>query len=205
MQRILIGLGIGGGVTFALFVVMSYLIKSELKPPGRSDSNVVEFVMPKAEEDLRIRDRRLPKPPEPPKNPPPPQVRKVAKVQKPVRSLNLNLGKFDASVNTGTYLGTMNQAGNLSDGDAIPMVIIQPQYPRKAAMEGIEGWVRFEFTVAPDGSPKDVQVIDADPKRVFERDARRAIYKWKFKPRVIDGKAVEQPNMRYTMEFKLGE
>ncbi len=205
MQRILIGLGVGGSVTFLLFVVMAYLIKSEVKLPEESETKVVEFVMAKPEDDLRVRDRRLPKPPPPPKNPPPPQVRKVAKVQKPVKNLNLNLGKFDANVNTGTYLGSMNQAGNLSDGDAIPMVIIQPQYPRKAAMEGIEGWVRFEFTVAPDGSPQDVQVIDAKPRRIFERDARKAIYKWKFKPKVVDGKAVAQPNMKYTMEFKLGE
>jgi len=205
MQRILIGLGIGGGVTFGLFALMAFLVKSELEPPEKIDDSTVEFVIAAPEEDLRVRDRRLPKKPPPPKNPPPPQVRKVAKVQKPVKSLNLNLSNIDVNVNSGTYLGNVGNPGNLSDGDAIPMVIIEPRYPRKAAMEGIEGWVRFEFTVAPDGSPKDIIVIDAKPRRIFERDARKAIYKWKFKPKVIDGKAVEQPNMRYTMEFKLGE
>lgn len=204
MQRLLIGIGIGGGITFGLFVLMAFLVKSELQPPEKSDDSIVEFVIAAPEEDVRTRDRRLPKPPPPPKTPPPQQVRKVAKIQKPTTKLNLNLGKFDAAVNTGTYLGNVG-GGNLSDGDAIPMVIIEPRYPRKAAMEGIEGWVRFEFTVAPDGSPMNVKVVDAKPKRIFERDARKAIYKWKFKPRVIDGKAVEQPNMRYTMEFKLGE
>jgi periplasmic protein TonB len=205
MQRLLIGLGIGGGVTFGLFVLMAFLIKSELEPPEKMEDNLVEFIIAAPEDDLRIRDRRLPKPPPPPKNPPPPQVRKVAKVEKPVKTFNLNLSGIDVEVNTGTYLGNVGQAGNLSDGDAIPMVIIEPQYPRKAAMEGIEGWVRFEFTVAPDGSPMDIRVIEAKPARIFERDARKAIYKWKFKPKVIDGIAVPQPNMRYTMEFKLGE
>ena len=203
MQRLLIGIGVGGGVTFGLFVLMAFLVKSELEPPEKMEDNLVEFVIAAPEEDLRVRDRRLPKKPPPPKNPPPPQVRKVAKIQKPVKNLNLNLSNIDVNVNTGTYLGSA-QPGSMSDGDAIPMVIIEPRYPRKAAMEGIEGWVRFQFTVSPDGSPKDIKVIDAKPKRVFERDARKAIYKWKFKPRVIDGKAVEQLNMRYTMEFKLG-
>lgn len=205
MQRILVGIGIGGGITFCLFVLMAFLIKSELEPPELSDDKTVEFVIAQPEDELRVRDRRIPKKPPPPKTPPPPQPRQVAKVQKPIKNLNINLGKFDVSVNSGMYLGSVGQAGSLSDGDAIPMVIIEPRYPRKAAMEGLEGWVRFQFTVAPDGSPKDVKVIDAKPKRVFERDARKAIYKWKFKPRVIDGKAVEQPNMRYTMEFKLGQ
>lgn len=204
MQRLIIGLGIGGGVTFGLFVLMAFLIKSELKAPPKIDENLVEFVIAQPEEDLRVRDRRLPKKPPPPKNPPPPQVRKVAKIQKPSKNLNLNLDNIDVNVNTGTYLGNAGASG-LTDGEAIPMVIIEPRYPRKAAMEGIEGWVKFEFTVSPDGSPKDIRVIDAKPKRIFERDARKAIYKWKFKPKVIDGKAVEQPNMRYTMEFKLGE
>ncbi|MET1254682.1 energy transducer TonB [Aliikangiella maris] len=204
MQRILLGIGVGGGVTFCLFVLMAFLIKSDLKPPKLTDDKTIEFVIAAPEDDLKVRNRRLPKPPPPPKSPPPPEPKRVAKVQKPVKNLNINLGKFDVSVNSGTYLGNVG-GGNLSDGDAIPMVIIEPRYPRKAAMEGIEGWVRFEFTVSPDGSPKDVKVIDAQPKRIFERDARKAIYKWKFKPRVIDGKAVEQPNMRYTMEFKLGQ
>ena len=83
MQRLIIGLGIGGGVTFGLFVLMAFLIKSELKAPPKIDENLVEFVIAQPEEDLRVRDRRLPKKPPPPKNPPPPQVRKVAKIQKP--------------------------------------------------------------------------------------------------------------------------
>ena len=52
---------------------------------------------------------------------------------------------------------------------------------------------------------KDVEIVDANPRRVFDKNARRAIYKWRFKPRVVDGKAVEQPNMYYTLEFKLAQ
>jgi len=206
MQRLFIGLGLGGGVTFALFVLMAYLIKTEVKPPEKSDIPPIQISMVEPDDDLKIRDRRIPKKPPPPKNPPPPQTRKITKVQKPnPKNMNIKMTKLQVGVTGDTYLGQVGGAGNMSDGDAIPMVVIEPRYPRKAAMEGIEGWVRFKFTVSPDGSPKDVEVIDAKPKRVFERDARKAIYKWKFKPKVVDGKAVEQPNMRYTMEFKLAE
>lgn len=204
MQRILIGLGLGGAVTFGLFVIMAFLIKSELTPPEKGTGEPIQISMVDPDEDIKVRDRRVPKKPPPPKNPPPPQRQRITKVEKPTpNNMNIRMGEVEVAVTGNTYLGV--QAGDMSDGDAIPMVVIEPRYPRKAAMEGLEGWVRFEFTVAADGTPKDVKVIDAKPKRIFDRDARKAIYKWKFKPKVIDGKAVEQPGMRYTMEFKLAE
>jgi len=203
MQRLIIGIGVGGTVTFALFVLMAYLIKTELKPPEDAELLTVQFSMVEPDDDVNLRERRLPKKPEPPKNPPPPKTQRVAKAERPkVQSMNLNLGKVDVGLaGSGLYLGPAG--GNMGDGEAIPMVIINPRYPRKASMEGIEGWVKFKFTISPDGSPKDVELVDAQPRRIFERDARRAIYKWKFKPKVVDGKAVEQHNMLYTMQFKL--
>lgn len=205
MQRIIIGLGLGAGITFGLFILMSYLIKSEFVPPEKSDTPAIQITMVDTDDDIRVRDRRVPKKPPTPKNPPPPQTQRVAQVQKPnPQNMNFQMNNIDVNVQGDTYIGTPGSAGNMSDGDAIPMVVIEPSYPRKAAMEGIEGWVRFKFTVSPDGTPKDIEVIDAEPKRIFERDARKAIYKWKFKPKVVDGKAIEQPNMYYTLEFKLG-
>ena len=198
MKRVLIGLGLGGVVTFLLFILMAYLVKSELEPPPKEESISIQIGMVEPDDNLRLRQRQAPKPPEPPKEPPPPEPKRIVKV-KPKLDASINM---DVNVNV---TGDVFVGGAMTDGEAIPMVIIQPMYPRKAAMEGIEGWVRFEFTVSPDGSPKDIRVIDAEPKRVFERDARKAIYKWKFKPKVVDGKPVEQPNMRYTMEFKLSQ
>lgn len=204
MQRLILGAGLGGGVTFLLFVIMAFLIKTEFEPPEKSESELVQINIEEQEEEMKVRNRRLPKKPEPPKAPPPEQRRQIPKVQKPMPAeINMNLANLDVNVGGDTYLGQIG--GSMSDGEAIPMVVIEPVYPRKAAMDGVEGWVRFQFTVGPDGTPINVEVIDADPKRVFEKDARRAIYKWKFKPKVVDGVAVEQPGMRYTMEFKLGQ
>ena len=203
MQRIIIGLGIGGSVTFSLFILMAYLIKADVRPPLKEDAISIQISMVEPDDDINLRVRRLPQKPQPPKNPPPPRTQRVAKAERPkVQSMNLNLGKVDVSLaGNGLYLGP--PGGAMGDGEAIPMVIIQPRYPRKAAMEGIEGWVKFKFTISPDGTPKDVELIDAKPRRIFERDARRAIYKWKFKPKVVDGKAMEQKNMVYTMQFQL--
>lgn len=206
MHRLFIGLGIGGGVTFGLFIIMAFLIKSELDPPEKGNYEPIQITMVEPDEELKVRDRRIPKKPPPPKELPPPTKQKISKAPKPTPiNMNIKMAKLEVGVSGDTFLGQVGGPGDMSDGDAIPMVVIEPRYPRKAAMEGLEGWVRFKFTVAPDGTPKDIEVIDAKPKRVFERDARKAIYKWKFKPKVVDGKAVEQPNMRYTMEFKLAQ
>jgi len=203
MQRLFIGLGLGGLATFGLFVIMAFLVKTELLPPEKGESVPIQIAMVEPEDDLKVMDRRMPRKPPPPKNPPPPRKQRIAKAPKPTMpNTGINMGDMEIGVTGGTYMGQMG--GAMSDGEAIPMVVIEPRYPRKAAMEGIEGWVRFEFTVDADGSPKDIRVIEANPKRVFERDARKAIYKWKFKPKVVDGKAVAQPGMRYTMEFKMG-
>ncbi len=206
MQRLLIGLGVGGGVTFGLFVLMAYLVKADVRPPIEEKAVTIQISMVEPDDDINLLERKLPKKPEPPKNPPPPQTQRVAKAERPkVQSMNLNMEKIDVSIaGNGLYLGPPG-GGNMGDGEAIPMVIIQPRYPRKAAMEGIEGWVKFKFTISPDGTPLNVELVDAQPRRVFERDARRAIYKWKFKPKVVDGKAVEQHNMVYTMQFNLAK
>jgi protein TonB len=65
-------------------------------------------------------------------------------------------------------------------------------YPRDAAISGIEGWVNVEFTITEVGTVKNPRVIDAEPGRIFNREAIRAILKWKFKPRVVEGVAVER-------------
>ena len=203
MQRIVIGLGVGGCVTFLLFVIMAYLIKADVRPPLEKENISIQMNMVEPDDDINTKQRKVPKKPQKPKNPPPPQTQRVAKAEKPkLQDMNLNMGKVDVAIaGSGMYLGPTG--GPMGDGEAIPMVIIEPRYPRKAAMDGIEGWVKFTFTISPDGTPIDVKLIDSKPRRIFDRDARRAIYKWKFKPKVVDGKAVIQKNMTYRMEFNL--
>ena len=47
-------------------------------------------------------------------------------------------------------------------------------------------------------------MIEAQPPRVFNREAIRAILKWKFKPRVVDGIAVER-RATQVIDFTLDE
>ena len=105
---------------------------------------------------------------------------------------------------SGMFLGNFQQVDQTAEGDIIPVVVIRPMYPREAAMSGTEGWVKVEFTITEVGSVKDARVIEAEPLRVFNREAIRAILKWKFKPRVVDGIAVER-RATQIIDFNLDE
>jgi len=69
--------------------------------------------------------------------------------------------------------------------------VIRPMYPQDAVMRGIEGWVKVEFTITDTGLVRDPRVVEAQPPRIFNREALRAILKWKFKPRIVGGVPVE--------------
>lgn len=97
------------------------------------------------------------------------------------------------------------QLGGPSDGDYLPLVRIQPQYPRRAAERGIEGYVVVELTVTPQGTTQDVQVIEADPQGYFERAATRAAEKFKYKPKVVNGQPVSVQGVQYVFTFRLDE
>jgi protein TonB len=86
--------------------------------------------------------------------------------------------------------------------DVIPLLQIDPVYPRKAARAGTEGWVKVEFTITGRGDVVDAVVVDSRPRRIFDDSALKAIKKWQFKPRVIDGRPV-QTRAAQVIEFKL--
>src|SRR5665811_1629180 len=111
-----------------------------------------------------------------------------------IRDRTLDIPNLDVPVTggEGMYIGNFASIDKTEEGDIIPIVVIRPMYPREAAMKGQEGWVKVEFTITAIGTVKDARVIDSNPPRVFNREAIRAILKWKFKPRVVDGVAVDR-------------
>jgi protein TonB len=91
------------------------------------------------------------------------------------------------------------------DGDATPIFRIEPRYPIKAARDGKEGYVVLSFTINEIGGVDDVKVIEAKPKRLFDKEARRALKRWKYKPRVVDGKPQKVPGQTVRLDFNLDQ
>jgi TonB family protein len=69
---------------------------------------------------------------------------------------------------------------------------VAPDYPRDAERTGVEGWVDVEFTIAEDGTTRDLLVRSAQPTGVFDKAAVNSVKRWKFAPILKDGVAVRQ-------------
>ena len=58
---------------------------------------------------------------------------------------------------------------------------VQPRYPTSPYAGGyIEGWVKLEVRVDHNGKAIEIQIINADPSRRFERSAKKALEQWEF-------------------------
>lgn len=90
-------------------------------------------------------------------------------------------------------------------GDVAPLHKIMPKWPRKALQDGNEGFVELEFTIEPNGTVADVEVLNAGPGELFVASATGAISKWTFKPFIIDGQPMaRRATQRFEFLLKAG-
>ena len=189
-------IGIGAAVTFGLLFLMQLLIASGRGEIGAGQRFEIEdFVRVEREQRVERQEERPEKPPEPEQQP---------EMQNPDHNTNFD-NSIAVSVGTPTMNTNIDIGGfglGVSDGEYLPIVIVAPQYPARAASRGLEGYVIVELTVTPTGSTKDIFVVESTSS-LFERAAMDAAAKFKYKPRVIDGEPVEVPGVRYKVTFVL--
>jgi protein TonB len=198
--RLPVAIGLACIVTFALFWAMQKLISAsgELKE-GRSPPSI-EFVRLKRNTAPETKKREPPKREKPEQQPPPPEMN-LAENMNPGEAVGEIMPMADTDVELGkaTSLG----AGG-GDSDVVPLVRVDPQYPPKARQRRIEGWVEIEFTIGPAGTVENPKVIGAYPPTVFEQAALRAVRRWRYNPKVVDGVAVKRPGVQVRLRFELG-
>jgi protein TonB len=202
-RRYLITFIAAAAITFGLFWLMQFLIsmKSGLYDDSKK-GRLIEFVRLKRESDLELKKRKLPEKQEAEEEPPPPDL-DLSSTPRPdqgTMAIAAPSADFALDIRGGPHLG-----GPPSDSDIIPLVRVLPQYPPRAASRGIEGWVIVEFTISAAGTVKDPVIIDAEPSSIFNRAMLRAIRKWKYKPKIVDGVAVERTGVRVRQNFELEE
>lgn len=91
-----------------------------------------------------------------------------------------------------------------ADTEAVPLVRVTPQYPTSALSRGLEGWVEVSFTITPEGTVEDPVVIGrSSGSKVFDREAIRAIKRWKYKPKIDNGVAVARTGVLVRLSFTL--
>jgi protein TonB len=198
---------LGGPVTFSLFLLMANLISQPAKLGESSESRVIDFSRNSSFNKVQTKTRSLPKaPPKPQEAPKMPKIAVKAQTNTPTPQLAMNVPIManSLSLGDGPYLGgaTAGASGN-GDRGVMPLVRIEPQYPRKAAMSGKQGWVRLTFDVNPAGGVENVDIVQASPPRLFNQAAKRALLKWKYQPKLVEGKPVAMRGLKVQLDFKL--
>ena len=99
--------------------------------------------------------------------------------------------------------GTRSQLPALSDSQLVLIFSSPPSYPATAASRGTQGYVVVGFSVDEAGGVFDPYILESEPTKVFDRAALRAILKFKYKARMVNGKNVSTDGQRYLFTYKL--
>lgn len=83
-----------------------------------------------------------------------------------------------------------------------PIKRVEPQFPKKALMNGINGAVIVEATIGVDGVPSEITIVASKPEGVYDDAVKRAFAKWRFSPRVEAGVTVPR-KLRQRFDFEL--
>ncbi|MCW8928667.1 MAG: TonB family protein [Gammaproteobacteria bacterium] len=200
-------------LTLMLFILMQKLLNFENhnihKTQELNGLDFVRLIREPREEKIPYKTQPPEQPQRPKQKKPPPKLEQL-KVKKPVLdSIVLPRPRLQTNLNLNDalYLGeyqknTPIQKNIEIDEEVVPLVRISPVYPSRAARIGIEGWVKMEVFIDSSGSVEKVKVLDAHPSNIFNRAAIKAMKRWRFRPKMVAGKAVPRI-AEQQMNFKL--
>mgnify|MGYP005745719179 FL=1 len=187
------GIGFSSAITLALFFVMVILIS--LGDTGMKEDTSVklaDIVMPDREIDTFMTEVEKPdKPEEQPEDIAQPELDLA-----PLTGIDVSIAKPKPNFKAGGSF--------FRDGEYIPLFKVVPIYPRRAQERGTMGYALVEFTITDTGSVENAQTIegycsskrpdDPDvqfrPCSMFNSASARAALKLKYKPKIVDGRAV---------------
>jgi protein TonB len=198
LGRYIFSIVVGVAVTLGLLFVMQLLIvtgKAALTEPR--ERYLLEFVRVRRNENLNTEDFQPEKPPPPPEVPPEVPPQEMDNIDPNAPTINIAAPDVGSVDNIGGPGGM-----NVAEGDYLPIVRVAPVYPARALSRGLEGYVDLVFTVTAAGTVRD-PVVEFSTSSLFERAATRAVLKFKYKPRVVDGVPVEVPGVKTRISFKI--
>ena len=66
----------------------------------------------------------------------------------------------------------------------------QPKYPELARSKNIEGFIKVKLYISDLGKLQSFEILESEPKGIFEDSLKNALSEWTFKPAISKGKAV---------------
>jgi len=189
-------------VTLSLFWLMQYLIETADRTLNDdSAGTLVDFVRVKRNEEVERRQMKPEKPPQPEDAPPQPPTPQLDNLNPSAEKIAISAVpvETDIEMTGGFSLG-------VGEGDYLPIVKVAPIYPNRALTRGIEGYCVVQYTVTRQGNTRDPFVIeDQCTSSLFHRASVNAALKFKYKPRIMDGEAVEVPGVQNKFTYEITE
>jgi protein TonB len=181
--RIAVSAALAVPVAIALFFIMHSLVSRDFKQEDVKARKIADIVVPDKTIETNLNEVKPEKPDDPEE--PPPEL-------EPIQfDTQLDMNVANNAPTTGINLNLNSSGMSSGDGEYLPIVKVAPIYPRRAQTRGITGYCIVEYTVTKTGSIRDPFAVDCQPKGIFERASLKASEKFKYKPRVVDGEAIE--------------
>ena len=95
------------------------------------------------------------------------------------------------------YLTTIEQPS--------PIKRVHPKYPKSAAMQRREGWVKLSFIIEEDGTTSNVVVNESSGSKDFDKAAKRAVTRWQYEPAYENGKPIQQCANSVQLDFRMNK
>ena len=196
--RWVVGLPLAAFFTFLLFLGMKALILGDFKPEKKIAA--ANFDINPQVEDIKVvvREQKIQQVKKVVTPPPPPQIERqqAAKPTEAIASLEGAIPEFEApTIDRSTFKITV------SDRDAQPLVRIPPIMPPRAEKSG---HCRVRFDVSPEGQPFNV-VATFCTERLFERASTKSVQKWKYNPKIVDGRSTARKGVETKITFRLAD
>lgn len=204
MVRLLLALPVALGLSLGVLLLMANLVNPTTDKIDPVSVQSVDFVVAEQENNVSRRTRVVPEPPETITEP-------ISSLSTPsnadinmnIDSLGLTLANAEFDINIGAVSVNTLSLGEVPFSHQVtPIYRVDPHYPAKAKQRRAEGYVIVRFDIDEQGIPRDLQIIEAKPKRIFEREALKALRQWRYQARIEQGIATPQVGQTVKLEFK---
>ncbi len=195
--RMIVAILLAVPMAVGLFSIMYKLIDRNFENPDVKTTKVAEIVRQDKEIETQ-RDVKKPDKVEDPEEPPP-------EMDTPELDMELDVEIVNTAPTAKVDVNVSASGMSAGDGEYLPIVKVAPIYPRRAQTRGISGYCIVEYTVTTSGAIRDPIPVDCQPSGIFEKASVSAALKFKYKPRVVDGEAIEVAGVQNKFTYELEE
>jgi len=207
MLRLLVALPLSAFLSAGLFMLMAWLVRApNINSIDHQKLQAIDFIVTEQKQTASRRIRSVPEPPQHEQAP------SIEPLNIAPRSINQSLSSIPIQplgelAGVGVDVGMVDVAvATLApvkmSHQAMPLYRVEPRYPAKARQHRAEGHVVIRFDIDENGVPIGLKIIEAQPKRLFDREALVALKQWRYQPKLVNGSATRQIGQTVKLEFR---